>query len=155
MRIDSLLNALKDCNKSSNSGSNNDAELLKQCQNSKVELEAEILKLKAVISNKNKTLDSLSSINAEQAKKQIELNVQITKLNLEISVLKSNNTNCDDIQKQLDDKTSELNKLKNDYNTIQNQLKTVNAQFNEYKNEYNFLLKKKFTLSPMREFSNI
>jgi hypothetical protein len=140
MRIDSLLNALKDCNKSSNSGSNNDAELLKQCQNSKVELEAEILKLKAVISNKNKTLDSLSSINAEQAKKQIELNIQITKLNLEISVLKSNNTNCDDIQKQLDAKTAELNKLKNDYNTIQNQLKTVNAQFNEYKNEYNFLL---------------
>ena len=145
MRIDSLLNALKDCNKNSNSGSNNDAELLKQCQNSKVELEAEILKLKTVISNKNKTLDSLSSINAEQAKKQIELNVQIAKLNLEISVLKSNNTNCDDIQKQLDDKSAELNKLKNDYNTIQNQLKTVNAQFNEYKNEYNFLLKQNNT----------
>jgi hypothetical protein len=145
MRIDSLLNALKDCNKNSNSGSNNDAELLKQCQNSKVELEAEILKLKAVISNKNKTLDSLSAVNIDQAKKQIELNAQITKLNSEISTLKNNNSNCDDIQKQLDDKTAELNKLKNDYTTIQNQLKTVNAQFNEYKNEYNFLLKQNNT----------
>lgn len=145
IRIDSLLNALKDCSKNSNSGSNNDAELLKQCQNSKAELEAEIVRLKAVISNKNKTLDSLSSINAEQSKKQIELNAQITKLNSEITTLKSNSTNCDDIQKQLDDKNAELNKLKNDYNTIQNQLKTVNAQFNEYKNEYNFLLKQNNT----------
>ncbi len=145
LRIDSLINALKDCNKNSNSGSNNDAELLKQCQNSKAELEAEIVRLKAVISNKNKTLDSLSSINAEQAKKQVELNAQITKLNSEISTLKSNTSNCDDIQKQLDDKTAELNKLKNDYTTIQNQLKTLNAQFNEYKNEYNFLLKQNNT----------
>ena len=145
LRIDSLINALKDCNKNSNSGSNNDAELLKQCQNSKAELEAEVLRLKAVITNKNKTLDSLASIHAEQAKKQVELNAQITKLNSEISTLKSSTTNCDDIQKQLDDKTAELNKLKNDYNTIQNQLKTLNAQFNEYKNEYNFLLKQNNT----------
>jgi hypothetical protein len=145
MHIDSLLNALKDCSKNSNSGINNDAELLKQCQNSKVELEAEILKLKAVITGKNKTLDSLSSIHTEQAKKQIELNAQITKLNSEISTLNSNNNNCDDIQKQLDDKTTELNKLKIDFNTIQNQLKTLNAQFNEYKNEYNFLLKQNNT----------
>lgn len=144
-RVDSLFNALKDCSKNSNSGSNNDAELLKQCQSSKSELEAEINRLKALLNAKNKSIDSLYKVNDDQNKKQVELNAQISKLNSDINTLKNNTTNCDDIQKQLDDKTSELNKLKTDYTNLQNQLKTVNAQFNEYKNEYNFLVKQNMT----------
>ena len=141
-KVDSLINALKDCCKNcNNSSNNNDAELLKKCQETQIQMQNEITQNKALIAAKNNTIDSLTKIIATQKQQQLELNAQISKLNADITQLKSNSNNCDDIQKQLDAKTTELNKLKTDYNNLDAQLKKVNNQFEEYKVEYNYWVK--------------
>ncbi len=143
LKVDSLINELKNCCKNCSTGSsNNDAELLKKCQDSKLELDAEIIRLKSVISKKDKSLDSMEAVVSTQAARQVELNAQISKLNTEISDLKSKgSSNCDDIQKQLDDKNAELNKVKNENTVLNNQVKNLTNQLNEYKTEYNFMVK--------------
>lgn len=144
LRVDSLINELKNCCKNcENSGSNNDAELLKKCQESKAELENEISRLKTVISKKDKSLDSMEAIATSLKNKQTELNVTISTLNKEISDLKEKGTtaNCDELQKQLDDKNAELNKVKSENTALQNQVKTISNQLNEYKTEYQFMVK--------------
>lgn len=142
-RIDSLVNELKNCCKNCGTGSSNDAELLKQCQAGKAELEAEIVRLKSTVARQNKSLDSMETALDAQAKKQVELNAQISKLNTEITDLKAkgSSNNCDEIQKQLDEKSAELNKVKNEATVLQSKVKTLEAQLAEYKTEYNFMVK--------------
>ena len=142
-RIDSLVNELKNCCKNCGTGSNNDAELLKQCQAGKAELEAEIVRLKSTVARQNNSLDSMETALNAQAKKQVELNAQISKLNTEITDLKAkgSSSNCDDIQKQLDEKSAELNKVKTEATLLQSKVKTLEAQLAEYKTEYNFMVK--------------
>lgn len=143
LKVDSLINELKNCCKNCNTGSsNNDAELLKKCQDSKLELDAEISRLKAVISKKDKSLDSMEAVVSTHTARQVELNAQISKLNSEISELKSKgSSNCDDLQKQLDEKNTELNKVKNENTVLNNQIKNLSNQLNEYKTEYSFMQK--------------
>lgn len=141
IQVDSLVNELKNCCKNCGTGSNNDAELLKKCQSSNAELNAEISQLKSTINAKDKSIDSLKLVVNNQNKKQVELTASITKLEADISDLKNKGSNCDDLQKQLDAKTAEANKLKSDNTTLQNQINTVTAQLNEYKTEYQFMVK--------------
>lgn len=141
-RVDSLINELKNCCKNcSTSGSSNDDELLKKCQASNVELNAEINKLKSVITAKDKSIDSLETVSSNLNKKQVELNATISKLNSDIEDLKSKGSNCDELQKQLDAKTAEVTKLKSDNASLQNQVNVLTAQMNEYKTEYLFMVK--------------
>lgn len=140
-QVDSLVNALKNCCKNCSTQTNTDAEVLKKCQDGKALLEAEVLRLKSVIGARDKSLDSMELLLAEQSKKQVELNAQISKLNTELNTLKSSTSDCSEIQKQLNDKNAELNKVKLENGTLQNQVKTLNQQLNEYKNEYSYMLK--------------
>ena len=140
-RVDSLVNELKNCCKNCSTGNSGNDELLKKCQSSNAELNAEIVKLKSNISAKDKSLDSMKTIASDLNKKQVELNAQISKLNSDINELKGKSSDCSEIQKQLDEKTAEANKLKTENTTLQNQVKTITAQLNEYKTEYNFMVK--------------
>ena len=140
-QVDSLVIELKNCCKNCGTGNNTDAEALKKCQSNNAELNAEISKLKAVITAQDNSLDSMKTVVSNINKKQVELNATITKLNSDISDLKSKGSNCDDLQKQLDAKNAEITKLKSDNTTLQNQINTITAQLNEYKTEYQFIVK--------------
>jgi chromosome segregation ATPase len=94
-QVDSLVNELKNCCKNCGTGNNTDAEALKKCQSNNAELNAEINKLKAVIAAQDKSLDSMKVVVSDQSKKQVELNATITKLNTDISDLKSKGSNCE------------------------------------------------------------
>lgn len=141
-KVDSLSNALKNCCKNcESSGSNNNDELLKKCQETNSALNNQITSLKATIAAKDKSLDSMKTVVADINKRKTELDAQIVKLNTEISDLKGKSSDCSDIQKQLDDKNAELTKLKSENTALQNQIKTLNNQLNEYKTEYSFMVK--------------
>ncbi|MDP2174908.1 MAG: DUF5723 family protein [Bacteroidota bacterium] len=139
-KVDSLINELKNCSKTSTS--NNDAELLKKCKEAEAELKAEIVKLNNVIKAKDKSLDSSKAAAEVIRKKEIELNAQIVKLNSEIETLKANNKteDCETYKKQLDEKNAEIIKLNKDKTDLQNNVNQLNNQLNEYKAEYNFML---------------
>ncbi|HEY1046675.1 MAG TPA: DUF5723 family protein [Bacteroidia bacterium] len=141
-KVDSLTNELKNCCKNCGTGNNNDA-LLEECKASNTKLNAEILTLKNRINAQNKSLDSMENVASDMKKKTTDLNVQILKLSKDLEDLKSSNdnSNCDDIKKQLDSKTAEYNKLKEENDILQNKVTTLTNQLNQYKNEYNFMVK--------------
>jgi hypothetical protein len=139
-KVDSLVNELKNCSKTSTS--NNDAELLKKCKEAEAELKAEIVKLNNIIKAKDKSLDSSKAAAEVIRKKELELNAQIVKLNSEIETLKANNKteDCETYKKQLEEKNAEIVKLKKEKTDLQNNVNQLNNQLNEYKAEYNFML---------------
>jgi hypothetical protein len=141
-KVDSLINELKNCGKTGGT-STEDAELLRKCKETTVELNAEIERLKGIITARNVSLDSMKTIAGNLDKKQVELKAQIAQLNSDIEALKAkaSSSNCDEIQKQLDDKNTENNKLKTDATALQNKINTLNNQLSELRTEYNFIVK--------------
>lgn len=140
-RVDSLINELKNCCKNCSTGGSN--EELEKCKAANNELNAEISTLKNRINAQSKSLDSMRNVSDNQIKKQAELNASIAQLNKTISDMKNaqSETNCDQLKQDLDSKTQQLNKYKEDNDILQNKLNTLDKQLNQYKTEYNFLLK--------------
>lgn len=141
LRVDSLMNELKNCcSKCETGGNSGDAELLKQCQAGKAALEAEVLKLKSQLGSAQKSLDSMKSVSSAQAKKEVELNAEIVRLKKDLDEKAGGDADCDALKKEIETKNAEIEKLKSEQVKLQNQVKTLNAQMNEYKTEYAFMV---------------
>ena len=140
-KVDSLLNELKNCG--SKSGSGNDAELLKKCQDANNDLSSEVSRLKNTISARDKSLDSMKGIEAGLVKKQAELNARIVTLNFDLEELKTkaNSNNSEALQKEIDEKNAEITKLKSEAASMQTKINTLNSQLTELRTEYSFMVK--------------
>ena len=130
--IDSLLTELSKCG--NNNGSDNNAELLKKCNDTKAEMSAEIVSLKAKVSNAAKSLDSANLVASNLRKNQATLEAQIVDLKAQ-----NKGSDCTDIKKQLDEKIILIADLNAQNAACKTNVTNLTNQLNELKQEYQFV----------------
>ena len=130
--IDSLLTELSKCG--NNNGSDNNAELLKKCNDTKAEMSAEIVSLKAKVSNAAKSLDSANLVASNLRKNQATLEAQIVDLKAQ-----NKGSDCTDIKKQLDEKIILIADLNAQNAACKTNVTNLTNQLNELKQAYQFV----------------
>ncbi len=131
--IDSLITELSNCK--NNNNSNENAELLKKCNQAKNDLNTETLTLKNRVNAANKSLDSANIVAANLKKDKVTLEAQVADLNEKVKI----SNNCDDLKKQIDEKNATITDLKSQNTALQTKVNNLTSQLNELKTEYNFI----------------
>jgi len=130
--IDSLINELSNCG--NKNGSDYNAELLKKCNDAKADMSAEIITLKAKVSNAAKSLDSANLVAFNLSKNQATLEAQIVDLKAQ-----NKGSDCTDIKKQLDEKIILIADLNAQNAAYKTNVTNLTNQLNELKQEYQFV----------------
>lgn len=133
-KIDSLILQLKKCNEGKGTETGNSSELLKQCNDAKADLEAQVIGLKNYAKAISKSLDSMKTITDAVRKQKTDAETELAELKA-----KQTDNNCDEFKKQIEEKNKSIADLQTQNTSLQNKVSSLTSQLKELQTEYNFL----------------